>query len=129
MTVNNYQGGLNMTISSPLCRMLLAAACTLLVLGIAHAEAPAAAELAPVAALGRLNGVALACKQPALTARLREIVVAHAPKSRAVGEAYEQASNQAFLDQGAAGRACPDGKALTREIDAAEAGLKAAFAQ
>lgn len=116
-----------MTLTSSLCRMLLAAACTVLVLGVAHAD-PAADELAPVAALGRLNGVALACKQPALTARLREIVVNHAPKTRAVGEAYEQASNRAFLEQGA-GRACPDGKALAGEIDAAEAGLKAAFAR
>lgn len=117
-----------MTLTSSLCRMLLAAACTVLVLGVAHAE-PAADQLAPVAALGRLNGVALACQQPALTARLRDIVVNHAPKTRAVGEAYEQASNRAFLEQGAAGRACPDGKALAGEIEAGEAGLKAAFAR
>lgn len=112
-----------MAISSPCCRRLFAAA-LLLASGFAIAD-----ELAPVAALGRLNGVALACKQSALTARLRDIVVTHAPKTRAVGEAYEQASNQAFLDQGAAGRACPDGKALAGEIAAAEAGLKAAFAK
>lgn len=114
-------------LTSSLCRMLFAAACTFLVLGLAHAEAPAADALAPVAALGRLNGVALACQQPALTARLREIIIGQAPKTRAVGEAFEAASNRAFLDQG--GRACPDGKTLAGEIAAAEAGLKAASAQ
>lgn len=118
-----------MKLISPLCRMLLAAACTFVVLGLAHAEAPAAAQLAPVAELGRLNGIALACSQPALTARLRDIVVAGAPKIREVGEAFEAASSRAFLEQGQGGRSCPDGRALAGAIAAAETALQAAFAR
>lgn len=77
--------------------------------------------------LGRLNGIALACQQPALTARLREIVITVAPKEREIGEQFEQATNQSFLAQGQKAQPCPDGKALATQIDAAEISLKQAF--
>ncbi len=38
---------------------------------------------AAVQAIGRLNGIALACKQPALVSRTRNSVVTTAPKTRA----------------------------------------------
>lgn len=80
-----------------------------------------------VAALGRLNGVALACSQPALNARLREIIVNTAPKTRAVGEAFEQATHAAYLAHLQQGAACPDGKTLSEQVAAGEAALQQAF--
>ena len=94
----------------------------------ALADQPPAEPLAAVSELGRLNGIALACGQTALATRLRDIVVAVAPKSREVGEAYEQAGNAAFLAQGR-GQACPDGRSLASSIEAAERRLKAAYPQ
>ena len=85
------------------------------------------ATLAPVAELGRLNGIALACKQPALTDRLRQAMVHGAPKSREVGETFEQATSRSFLSQGQAGGSCPDGKQLAERVELGIAALKAAF--
>lgn len=94
----------------------------------ALAESPGvSAGTLAVAELGRLNGIALACKQPALTTRLREIVIAVAPKVREIGEKFEQATSQSFLAQVQQNQPCPEGKALAASIDTAEAALKRAF--
>lgn len=102
----------------PLLALTLAAAAP-----VAHAadEGTAAIE-----ALGRLNGVALACKQPALVSRARNAIVTGAPKTRNVGEAFENATNAAYLEQGK-GAACPDAASLASNITAAEKRLQAAF--
>lgn len=92
---------------------------------VSAGEPPAA--LAPVLELGRLNGIALACKQPALTTRLRQAMVYGAPKSREVGEAFEQATNQSFLAQGQPGGSCPEGRQLAERVELGIAALKAAF--
>lgn len=70
-----------------------------------------------VSELGTLNGIALACDQPALSARAREIMIDTAPKERSVGEYFEQATQQSFLAYGSAGKTCPDGKALASQVD------------
>ncbi|RKT50693.1 hypothetical protein DFR40_2615 [Azonexus fungiphilus] len=79
-----------------------------------------------VSELGTLNGVALACKQNALAARMREIMVDTVPKERSVGEVFEQATHASFLDFGSAGRTCPDGKSLAGEVDRAREKLRRA---
>lgn len=81
---------------------------------------------ASVQALGELNGRAIACQYLALSARLREIIIAHAPKERNFGELYEQATSQSYLRQGQSQSLCPDGKQLADEINLAAARLKAA---
>lgn len=89
-------------------------------------------ELSPgmqaVQAIGRLNGIALACGQPALSARAGDAVVATAPKDRLTGSVFEEATNSAYLGQGRSGaRPCPDGKGLAERIAAAEQELKRQF--
>lgn len=86
-----------------------------------HAEEPAA-----LASIGFLNGMVLACKQPALAARVREAVVSYAPKTREAGEVFEQATNMAFLGYGD-GSVCPDARTLSGKVDEAIADLKAAY--
>lgn len=76
--------------------------------------------------LGQLNGQALACQQMALSARLRTILIEEAPKERSVGEAFEQATQAAYLAQGK-GQACPDSKTLAKRIDAAAGELRHAL--
>lgn len=91
------------------------------------AGASAADEgLAAVEALGRVNGLALACQQPALSSRARNAVITGAPKTRGYGEAFEAATSTTFLEHGKGG-ACPDAASLNQQLAAAEARLKAAF--
>ncbi len=107
--------------------MKLAAPGLALARGAASHSAFAADEgIAAVQAIGRLNGIALACQQPALVSRTRNSVVTTAPKTREIGEAFENATNAAYLEQGKGG-ACPDAAALASNVAAAEKRLQAAF--
>jgi hypothetical protein len=82
---------------------------------------------AAVNELGQLNGIALACKQPALVSRARNSIVTTAPKTRDIGEMFENATNSAYLEQGKGKTPCPDGAALAGKIGAAEKRLQAAY--
>jgi hypothetical protein len=79
-----------------------------------------------IAAIGKLNGVALACQQPAIASRARNAVQTTAPKTRANGEAFENATSAAFLEQGK-GAACPDAAQFATALSEAEKNLQAAF--
>jgi len=79
-----------------------------------------------IEALGKVNGIALACEQPAVASRARNALVTGAPKTRANGEIFENATNAAYLEQGK-GAACPDAATLSSLIGAAEKGLQSAF--
>ncbi|THF67332.1 hypothetical protein E6C76_02865 [Pseudothauera nasutitermitis] len=81
-----------------------------------HAESPGALEQA-VRDLGQLNGVALACRQGALSARMRSLMIEVAPKERGVGEYFEEATSEAFLEMGRNGSECPDGRTLAERIE------------
>lgn len=83
--------------------------------------------MAAVTELGQLNGIALACQQPALVARARNAIVTTAPKTRDIGETFEQATNTAYLAQGNSKHPCPDGATLASRITAGEKRLQAAF--
>ncbi|MBS1190821.1 MAG: hypothetical protein H6R10_2613 [Rhodocyclaceae bacterium] len=107
-------------------------AAVVLAFSLSHACLAADADASPegiaaVEELGRINGTALACAQPALVSRSRNTVTTGAPKVRHYGEAFEAATNAAFLAQGQ-GAECPDGAALSRRLEAAEQRLQAAFA-
>lgn len=95
-------------------------------LAFAHGQTatPGAAE---VQALGRLNGEALACKQMALVDRIRIAVVYDAPKTREIGELFEQATSERFLAMGTDKSACPDGRSLSQQVESGIAAMRAAF--
>ncbi|MFN4341901.1 MAG: hypothetical protein ACK4FE_07690 [Azonexus sp.] len=82
---------------------------------------------AAVRALGELNGIALACQQPALVSRARNSIVTTAPKTRDYGEIFENATSAAYLEQGKRQTPCPDAVTLAARIAAAEKNLQAAF--
>ena len=79
-----------------------------------------------IEALGKVNGIALACQQPAIASRARNALVTSAPKTRANGEIFENATNAAYLEQGK-GAACFDAATLSSLLGAAEKGLQSAF--
>ena len=107
-----------MKLAAPLLALALA--------GLSHYGIAADEGTAAVQAIGRLNGIALACQQPALVSRTRNSVVTTAPKTREIGEAFENATNAAYLEQGKGG-ACPDAASLASNVAAAEKRLQAAF--
>ncbi|MDP2881799.1 MAG: hypothetical protein Q8N89_09480 [Azonexus sp.] len=107
-----------MKIAAPLFALFLASFAQS---GLAADEGTAAVE-----AIGRLNGIALACQQPALVSRARNAVITIAPKTRGYGEIFENATNAAYLEQGK-GATCPDAASLASNMAAAEKRLQASF--
>ena len=85
------------------------------------------AQYDSVKALGALNGVALACRQVDQVRRMKAAVVANAPKERSFGLAFDEATNQAFLDFVNQHRPCPGPETLRRRVDAAVSGLAQPF--
>ena len=69
-----------------------------------------------ITALGEINGRALACGHKEVSSRARTIVIARVAKTRTLGEAFEHATNAAFLQQGQT--PCPTRPALTVELEA-----------
>lgn len=81
-----------------------------------------------VAALGQLNGVALQCKYLDQVRRMKAAVVAHAPKERSFGLAFDQATNDAFLAFVRDRESCPTHDGLARRVGHRIDALRAAFA-
>ena len=108
---------------------IAAATLAALSLSLSFATIPAFAAdagSAALTALGEINGIALACQQPAIVSRARNAVTTTAPKTRANGEVFENATNAAYLEQGK-GRPCPDVASLVKRLNEAEKNLGAAF--
>lgn len=82
---------------------------------------------AAIASLGEINGIALACQQGALVARARNAVQTTAPKTRANGEAFEEATSNSFIAFGKAKQTCPEAATLLSRLGEAEKRLSAAF--
>ena len=78
-------------------------AATLLSLSVSQAFAVEQGTAA-IEALGKVNGMALACQQPAIASRARNALVTSAPKTRANGELFENATNAAYPRTGQGGR-------------------------
>ena len=97
-----------------------------LVLNIAPAVA-ADEGSAAIAAMGEINGVALACQQMAIVSRARNAITTTAPKTRGNGEIFEEATNASFLDFGKSKKTCPDTAALVQRLTDAEKRLTTAF--
>lgn len=75
-----------------------------------------------VAALGRINGTALACGHADVVARAKSLVIARVAKTRALGEAFENATNAAFA-AATGGSSCPQRAPLAVELEVAAARL------
>ena len=84
---------------------------------------------AALIAMGEINGIALACQQMAIVSRARNAVATTAPKTRANGEIFEEATNSNFLAFGKDKKTCPDAAALAQRLNEAEQRLSSAFAQ
>ena len=66
--------------------------------------------------LGALNGVALQCRYIDQVRRMKQAVVANAPKERSFGLAFDESTNRAFLAFTAEQAACPSGESFARQV-------------
>lgn len=108
-------------------KSLLPLLCALMLAFPAAAEDSTAKGVAEIAELGRLNGNALACAENAAAARIKALMIAHAPKVRNVGSAFEEETNQAFLAQSKDPSGCQSGAILILQAEDVAKRLQAAF--
>ena len=93
------------------------------------AETPAETreQLATIESLGQLYGIALPCNYIQQTRRIKSAMVAALPKKRYLGQAFEEATNESFLEFHKAGGQCPEETTLATQVDAGIETLNAAF--
>ena len=82
--------------------------------------------LSAVRDLGSLNGQALACGQKDTAAWVRILMLNHAPKTRAYGEIYEEASKAAYVAHNR-GAPCPSPSELSARLESVTLRLKTAL--
>ncbi len=113
--------------SMKLMKYLVPLLCVLVSLQAAHANDIADAGRAEIRELGRINGHALACGQHDSAARIKALMIAHAPKTRDYGSTFEDATNQAFLEQSKEAGGCQAGAVLTLQAQDVSQRLRALF--
>lgn len=100
------------------CSILPALFALLAALPLAQASEPDPETVSRVVTeLGQHNGTALACGHTDVSARAKSIMIARVPKMRNFGEAFEAATNAAFLARAAARDGCPSRLGLSRELE------------
>lgn len=100
------------------CPMLLLPLLMLAALPLQAAEPTPEAMLKAVSELGRINGTALACSQQDVVARVKGLVIQRAPRTREYGEAFEAATQNAFLEHSRQGGTCTAAPELARKAEA-----------
>jgi hypothetical protein len=83
----------------------------------ALAQSPdAEAGLRAVEQLGEANGQALACGENGIVSQARQLMLRHAPRTARFGDAFEHATQAAFLAQVGGKATCPSAAALVARI-------------
>ena len=99
-------------------RFLLGACLIALSAPVLAQDAAADAALNAIRDLGTLNGQALACAETDVASRAKKLMLAHAPKTQAYGDAYQNATQQVYMNQTQAKDGCADAKSLSATLDA-----------
>lgn len=106
-------------------RAFFAMACLGSVAVTSLAQEPAG--LGAVTELGKLNGMALACRETAIAAQARSLMLERAPKTDRYGSAYQQGTQEGFAGITQRGDPCPAGDALTGRFEAIAARIREAL--
>ena len=105
------------------------ASCVLVLLLPLRAAAISDQQFRSIQALGELNGVALQCGFIKQTRRMKKALVETLPKRRALGQSFEDVTNQSYLRFIENGNSCPDAVEFSGRVGAAIDNLKQAFLQ
>lgn len=85
-------------------------------------------QLLAIKEMGALYGIALPCQYLQQTRRIKAGMVENLPKRRYLGQVFEQATNDSFLEFTRSGAACPGEDEMAGRVDAAIEGLQKNFA-
>lgn len=101
----------------------------ILAMALAHAFSPAlAADPAPLSVvkeLGTVNGQAMACSESGSAQRAKSLMLAHAPKTDAFGEAFQAGTAEGFAAQTKTASACPSVQSFAVRLAHLETQLQA----
>ncbi len=98
-------------------------------LWFAPAGAATPDQLSAIAGMGQLNGVALQCRYMDQMQRIKLTLVVHLPKQRVLGDWFEQATNDSFMNFMSNNSSCPDSQDFTQQVDAAIKQIELNFKQ
>lgn len=98
-----------------------------LLLSAGGASAISDAQYRAIQDLGALNGVALHCKYLDQTRKMKRALILALPKRRVLGQAFEFATNDAFLEFIENEDECPESADFTARVDRQIETLQAAF--
>jgi hypothetical protein len=80
-----------------------------------------------VRSLGQLNGQALACGQTENIRRIKTVMISFAPKTRKYGIAFEQSTEESFMQRSREADACNDASLITLRVQAIATRLQELF--
>ena len=95
--------------------------------GAFAAQAASDSQLNVIADLGRLNGVALQCSYTTQMQQIKQALVLNLPKQRALGEWFENKTNDSFLAFMTTNASCPSAVDFMQEVNAAIITLESEF--
>ncbi len=84
-------------------------------------------QLQRIDELGTLNGVALQCNQVELVQQMKLAIIYHVPKIAAMGDRFDDATNNSFLDFINSQSDCPAEPVLKLQVEQGVERLKEAF--
>ncbi len=87
------------------------------------------AQFEAIKELGRLNGVVLQCGHIKEMQRIKQALLNSLPQRRALGEAFDIATHEAYMDFIQQQQSCPGESALKPQIDLAIEQLQSLFPQ
>lgn len=90
-------------------------------------RAASESQLNSIAELGRLNGVALQCSYTTQMQQIKQALVLNLPKQRALGEWFENKTNDSFMAFMKTNASCPSAVGFMQEVNAAIITLESEF--
>jgi hypothetical protein len=84
-------------------------------------------QLNSISDLGRLNGVALQCSYTTQMQQIKQALVLNLPKQRALGEWFENKTNDSFMAFMSTNASCPSAVDFMQEVNAAIITLESEF--
>lgn len=96
----------------------------------APATATAASQeqrLDAIARMGELNGIALQCRYLDQMRRIKQVLIRHLPKERALGEWFEKTTSDSFMDFMQKREECPGLIEFEQDLDQASQRIAEVF--
>jgi hypothetical protein len=95
--------------------------------GVFASRAATESQLNSITDLGRLNGVALQCSYTTQMQQIKQALVLNLPKQRALGEWFENKTNDSFMAFMKTNASCPSAVDFMQEVNAAIIAMEAEF--